>query len=64
MRKIKFNSKGNVNFDEENCVPFVRFFNEFEAQKSLFNKEGIDLESKPKITRETFKVVFVTFRNI
>ena len=47
MRKIKFNSNGNGNFDEENSVPFVRFLNEFEAQKSLFNKEGIELESKP-----------------
>ena len=44
MRKIKFNSQGN--FDEETSVPFVRFLNEFDAQRSLFIKEGIDLDSK------------------
>jgi hypothetical protein len=47
MRKIKFNSSGN-NFNEENSIPFVRFLNEFDAQKSLFSKEGIDLDSKIK----------------
>jgi hypothetical protein len=47
MRKIKFNSSGN-SFNEENSIPFVRFLNEFDAQKSLFSKEGIDLDSKIK----------------
>lgn len=59
IRKIKFNS--NRNFDEENSVPSIRFLNEFEAQKSLFNKEGIALES----TRtSTYLNVFYRFRNI
>lgn len=44
MRKVKFNNS-NSKTDEENSVPFVRFFNEFEAQKSLFSKEGISLDS-------------------
>lgn len=47
MRKIKFNNGNNKNC-EENSVPFVRFLNEFEAQKSLFSKEGISLDSKKK----------------
>lgn len=60
MRKIKFNSKGN--FDEENCVPFIRFLNEFESQKFLFNKEGIELESKPTHARTL--TLILLFRNI
>ena len=40
IRKIKYNpSEGE---------PFVRFLNEFEAQKDLFEKEGITLESKKR----------------
>lgn len=42
MRKIKYSSSSATGSD----IPFVRFLNEFEAQKGLFSREGIDLDSK------------------
>lgn len=58
VRKIKFNirkSTTNTNFsndDEEKFLStsgtFVRFLNEFEGQKSLFRKEGIEFDSNQK----------------
>ena len=39
LRKIKYEKI-------DSSVPFVRFLNEFESQKSLFTKEGIELDSK------------------
>lgn len=50
MRKIKHSSSGSIS--EESSIPFVRFLNEFDAQKSLFSKEGIELESKISVTRD------------
>lgn len=58
VRKIKFDnnkSKNTLEIDlltndneyySSNMGPFVRFFNEFEGQKSLFRKEGIEFDSK------------------
>lgn len=64
MRKIKYNSTaGTGNFDCENSVPFVRFLNEFEAQKSLFSKEGIAFESKISVIVNFIKSCPV-YRNI
>lgn len=60
LRKIKFdNNKTKIksfetftNDDEyflSTAGPFVRFLNEFEGQKSLFSKEGIEFNSKKEI---------------
>jgi hypothetical protein len=43
LRTVKFSNRGNT---EDSGNVFVKFLNEFEAQKGLFSKEGIKLESK------------------
>ena len=59
MRKIKYSSMAA-------SVPFVRFLNEFEAQKRLFSKEGIEFESKHKETELVALTgdFYCSFRNI
>lgn len=51
LRKIKHANTAN---NEETSTPFVRFLNEFEAQKSLFSKEGIELESNKTQIMDSF----------
>ena len=51
IRKIKYNPS--------NTEPFVRFLNEFEGQKDLFEKEGITLESKLYIFKRFNFILFI-----
>ena len=68
LRKIKFDNNktktksfGTFTTDDEYFLstsgPFVRFLNEFEGQKSLFRKEGIEFNSKKYILYNRHNII-------
>ena len=58
LRRIRYNNNNNT---EDSSVPFVRFLNNFEGQKSLFNKEGIKFKSKKTEKRKRKKEYYLFY---